>query len=99
MNWYWTWSGKSFGYRSGDDLFSVNGTHVGYFVGDEVYACSDGRYLGEVRNDKFLITNKSKKNHRHNSKARLVGTSYVGYADYSGYAMYAGYEDFPEVDE
>lgn len=99
MTWLWTWSGKSFGYRNGDNLFTSGGEHIGYFVDDEVYACSDGRYLGELRNVKYLITNQSKKHFHHTPRAQVVGGSYAGYADYAGYAMYAGYEDFLELDK
>ncbi len=98
MTWFWTWSGKCFGYRSGDNLFTTSGNNVGYFVDEEVYACDDGRYLGEIKNDKFLITNQSKKHNQHSPRAQVVGGSYAKYVDYVGYVMYAGYEDFPEFE-
>lgn len=95
MKWFWTWSGKCFGYRDGNDLRTFEGYHIGLFQGEEVYAC-DGRYLGEVMNDQFLITCCSKKNWRSNSFAPYAKyAGYAKYADYAGYAMYAGYEDFP----
>lgn len=49
MQWLWTWGGKSFGYRDGDNLWTQDGRHVGRFHGDEVYG-ADGSYLGEIRN-------------------------------------------------
>ncbi len=97
MNWFWTWSGKSFGYRNGDNLFTASGHHVGYFDGDEIYACSDGLYLGEVKNNR-LITNLQKSNRRKSSRATIAGSSYVDHVDYVGNVMYAGYEDFPEFE-
>jgi hypothetical protein len=96
MKWYWTWSGKCFGYRDGDDLRTYEGYHVGKFYGDEAYG-SDGRYLGEVMNDQFLITCKSKKGWRKSGftpYAKYAG--YAKYANYAAFAMYAGHEDFPE---
>lgn len=47
MDWLWTWGGKCFGYRSGDDLRTYDGCHVGRFHGDDVFG-PDGRYLGEA---------------------------------------------------
>ncbi|MEL6826377.1 MAG: hypothetical protein AAFN91_09035 [Pseudomonadota bacterium] len=96
MKWYWTWEGKCFGYRKGDDLWTHDGKHIGQFHGDEVYG-TDGRYLGEEKSDKFLITHQGKSNWRkHAFSPRGRVTGYVAYADYTGYAMYAGYEDFPD---
>ena len=98
MEWLWTWGGRCFGYRDGDDLWTYDGKHVGRFSGDEVYA-PDGQYLGEIISGNRLITNKSKKSWRHGSftpYARRAG--YAKYADYAGYAMYAGYEDFPKLE-
>ncbi|NSW84553.1 MAG: hypothetical protein HPY90_15220 [Syntrophothermus sp.] len=60
--WLWTWGGRCFGYRDGDDLWTYDGKHVGRFIGDEVYA-PDGSYLGEIK-DGRLITNLSKKHYR-----------------------------------
>jgi hypothetical protein len=34
--WFWTWGGKCFGYRDGNDLWIHDGHHVGRFDGDEV---------------------------------------------------------------
>ena len=96
MEWLWTWGGRCFGYRDGDDLWTYDGRHVGRFRGDEVYG-SDGRYLGEVSSRNRLITDKRKKSWRKATflpYARRI--AYVKYVDYVGYVMYAGYEDFPE---
>lgn len=95
MNWLWTWGGVCFGYRDGDNLWTHDGRHVGRFVGSEVYA-SNGVYLGEVRNNNRLITNRAKTGWRKNGFARLGNRAgYARYANYAGYAMYAGFEDFP----
>ncbi|MFE0892212.1 hypothetical protein ACFW4Q_24540 [Streptomyces rochei] len=95
---YWTWRGKYFGYRVGDDLFTHRGRHAGRFYGDEVYGV-DGQYLGEEKNDGRLITNKSKQARKKGSIARRRGASYVKYVNYVGYVMYAGHEDFPGPQE
>lgn len=97
MDWYWTWGGKSFGYRRGDKLFAYHGLQVGRFHGDEIYG-SDGRYLGEVKNTNRLITHRGKKGWRRSCFAPTRAGSYAGYANYVGYVMYAGYEDFPPPD-
>jgi hypothetical protein len=61
----------------------------------EVYG-RDGRYLGEIRNQNRLITNRSKRNQRRASFTPYVRRAGVArYANYAGYVMYAGYEDFP----
>jgi len=99
MKWLWTWGGKCFGYRDGDNLWTYDGYHIGKFRGDNVYG-RDGRYLGEIKSDNRLITNKSKKNVVSSSftpYANRVG--YVKYIDYIGYVMYLGYEEFPSPEE
>jgi len=99
MKWLWTWGGKCFGYRDGDNLWTHDGYHIGKIRGDKVYG-RDGRYLGEIKSDNRLITNKSKKNVVSSSftpYANRVG--YVKYVDYVGYVMYLGYEEFPSPEE
>ena len=96
MEWLWTWSGKCFGYRDKDNLWTHDGRHVGRFYGEEIYG-SNGVYLGEVRS-KRLITNKSKISHRRGSFTPYASrTGYTKYTDYTGYTMYSGYEDFPDL--
>jgi hypothetical protein len=94
----WTWSGKYFGHRDGDDLWAFHGKHVGRFHDEDVYG-RDGRYLGEIMNDR-LITNKAMAGLKKAPFAPYgsrVGS--VGYAAYVGYVMYSGYEDFPGPDQ
>lgn len=44
-------SGKFAGWRTGDDFYDENGSHVGYFSDDVAYS-HDGKYIGEIyRND------------------------------------------------
>ncbi|WP_061151998.1 hypothetical protein [Caballeronia arvi] len=59
MNWLWTWSGNSFGYRVDDQLRTHDGRHVGRFVGEEIYG-ADGLYLGELASEDRLITRQRK---------------------------------------
>lgn len=92
---FWTWGGNYFGYRDGDDLRTHYGVHVGKFYGEEIYG-SDGYYLGEIKNEKRLITKvnkKSRKKSGFNPRAKKAGLS--KYSDYTGYTMYLGSEDFP----
>jgi len=98
MEWFGTWGGECFGCRKDDRLFAHHGLQVGRFYGDEVYG-SEGRYLGEIRSEKRLITNLSKKGRMRSGFGPVLGGSYARYANYAGYAMYAGYEDFPSPDE
>lgn len=92
MSWLWTWGGRSFGYRTGDDLFTHGGKHVGHFHGDEVFG-QDGHYLGELRGSR-LITRRSR-NATKGSFTPSVGTSHVNRANYVGKVMLVGYQDFP----
>ena len=69
MKWLWTWGGKCFGYKDGENLWTYSGKHVGKFSGDEIYD-KNGHYLGVLINDK-LITNKSKKSCRA-SRVRII---------------------------
>ena len=89
--------GECFGYRDGDDLFAYHGQQVGRFHGDEVHG-SDGRYLGEVKNQNRLISHRSKQGWRKSGFSPVRRGGYARYAGYAGYAMYAGYEDFPSPD-
>ena len=97
-DWFWTWGGKCFGYREGDQLFAYHGLQVGIFHDDEVYG-ADGRYLGDVMNKDRLITDRGKKNWRQSSFSPVRYGGYARYANYVGYAMYAGHEDFPSPDD
>lgn len=92
--WLWTWGGRCFGYRDGENLYRYDGRYVGRFFGDEVFGV-DGRYLGELRNEKRLIRNLSKTNRLKGALRRGDRGAFAPYADYAGFAMYAGYEDFP----
>ena len=99
MDWMWTWGGKCFGYRDGNDLWTYDGRHVGRFQGDDVYG-PDGTYLGEIRNGNRLIRNRAKANRRASSFSpynRRVG--HVKHVNYVGNVMYVGYEDFPASEE
>ena len=50
----WTWDGRHFGYREGDDLWTYSGVHVGRFWGNSVYY-RDGRYLGVVVGSRLVV--------------------------------------------
>lgn len=95
MKMLWTWGGKFFGHREGDDLWTHDERHVGRFEGDEIYG-PDGRYLGEIQSVDRLITSRSKaawRKSRFSPYSRVVG--YVPYVGYVGNVMYAGYQNFP----
>ncbi len=97
MDWLWTWKGRCFGYRNGDNLWTYNGRHVGRFAGDEVYG-PDGKYLGEVRSRNRLITNRIKKSRRRSRFRPLhQRMGYVKRVNFVGNVMLVGYEEFPEI--
>ena len=98
MQMLWTWGGKFFGYRDGDDLWTHDGRHVGRFRGDNAFD-QHGRYLGEVMQRDRLITSTTKgigQTGIFTPYAKRAGIA--RYANYAGYAMYAGYRDFPSPD-
>lgn len=90
---YWAWGGKYIGRRSGDYLYSKNGTPLGTFYGDELYDFS-GKYIGEIRNQNRIIVNKSYKSKRKSGRCKPCGICGCSYSDYVGYVMLCGYEDF-----
>lgn len=95
MIWLWTWSGVCFGFRSGNDLWTHEGRHVGRFVDVEVYGV-DGRYLGESMGQKRLITRIAKKVIMANGFAPLPRRlRSVPRSSLWANAMYGGFEDFP----
>ena len=97
MNWLYTWGGRFFGYRDGDNLWTYTGTHAGRFREDEVYG-PDGFYLGEMRNER-LITRISKRPKRMGIfSPRARRASRARRADRVGRVMPVGYVDFPVID-
>ena len=94
----WTWGGKDFGDRDGDELWTYDGRHVGHFHGAEIYG-ADGSYLGELQRDDHLITRTAKQlQHRKaftplpNRPARAI---FIGFNEL---ALPKGYQDFPSPD-
>lgn len=97
MNLY-TWGGKYFGKREGDNLWTHDGRHVGSFRGDEVYD-SGGRYIGELKDGK-LITDRSKTGKSAQSHVPHAGrVGHVPSIDQVGRVLPAGYDDFPSPEE
>lgn len=98
MDTLFTWGGRCFGYRDGDDLWTHEGKHIGKFYGDEVFG-PDGSYLGELRNAK-LITNTSRKSRRRSGfTLRLNRIGRINSIDHIGSVMIVGYEEFPKLEE
>ena len=97
MDRLYTWKGRFFGFRDGDDLWTYTGRNVGRFYSDEVYG-TDGRYLGELRSGK-LIRRRSK-GHRRTGRfrPRMNRMPRMKYMDHMGSMMPVGYEDFPSVE-
>ena len=105
MEMMFTWRGRSFGYKDGENLWTYSGKHVGRFHCDEVYG-SDGRYLGEMKNDKLitkyqdkLITKTTKKSRRKSAfTPRMNRMRRAKIVNRVGTVMLVGHEDFPEID-
>lgn len=98
MNWLWTWGGRCFGYREGSELWTYDGKHVGRFNGNNEVFGPDGRYLGEIINDR-LIRNSAKsfwQSYAFTPYAQRMG--FMPYMNYVGYVMYAGHEEFPRLE-
>jgi hypothetical protein len=95
--WLWTWSGKSFGYREGDRLFTLEGLEAGRFVGREVYG-PDGSYLGEVGPGDDAVALATNLYKRDRTQAPFVPTLADPRPPRPAQPVrpfYAGYEDFP----
>jgi hypothetical protein len=56
----WTWSGRYFGSRNDDALWTHSGHLPGRFYFDDIYGAAGG-YIGELRDADRLITNLAKK--------------------------------------
>jgi hypothetical protein len=54
MEWLWTWGGKCFGYKDGDNLWAYSGEHIGKFKENEIYD-RNGHYLGEIMSSNRLM--------------------------------------------
>ena len=99
--WLWTWSGKCFGYREGDKLYTLEGLQVGRFVGREVYG-SDGYYLGETGgadDAKCLVTNMYKKSLTQPGFVPVLTDPKMPRPAQPERPFYTGHEDFPSSAE
>ena len=98
MEWLWTWCGKCFGYRMGDDLWTYDGKHAGRFIGDEIYG-KNGLYLGEIRSGKRLMTDRSKASQRASSfNPQPRRPPQAKFADAADYTMVGTFEEFPSAE-
>ncbi|MCF6733626.1 hypothetical protein [Blastococcus sp. KM273129] len=92
--WLWTWSGASFGFQDGDQLFGQDGSHVGKFVESEIFDARTGRYLGEVIDDR-LIRKVSKAHKVRTPPSPRTRSARAPRAPRSPRVMRVGYEDWP----
>ena len=88
--------GNCFGYRYGDNLWTQDGSHIGKFYADEVYD-SNGKYLGEIKNNNKLITHSSKNSRQSGFTPYISRVGHVSRVDNVGNIMIAGYENFPKL--
>lgn len=92
-----TWGGRSFGYKDGENLWTYSGKHVGKFHDDEIYG-PDGRYLGELKNSKLISKTSRKSRRKSRFTPRMKRMGRMKTVDHIGSVMLAGYEDFPVID-
>jgi hypothetical protein len=93
--WMWLWSGKCFGFRSQNLLFTCRGLHVGSFHGTVIFS-AEGAYLGEVFHGKRLITKVSNKCLRHDGFVPAKDKSGGNRINLPSLAVPKGYVDFPD---
>jgi hypothetical protein len=97
FTWLWTCSGKFFGYRLGDALFTYKGDQAGEFgEGDEIYN-SAGQYIGEMQTFNRLVTNVSKRTWHRKPFLSHVGASFRRTADLESIQIRPGFEDFSPI--
>jgi hypothetical protein len=89
----YTWSGRYFGQRVKDRLFTLDGVQAGYFYGDEIFG-PDGFYLGEVREGR-LVTHQGKKSKRWLTFSPQHGNGFEDLRRKRARPMSTGFEDFP----
>lgn len=95
MKWVWTWGGICFGYLEGENLWTIEGKHVGKLRRDVIFG-ADGHYLGELRNGNRLITHVAKQNQANAPFVPYTSKpSSAQYANCAALEMDGGYEDFP----
>ena len=92
-----TWGGRSFGYKDGENLWTYTGKHVGRFHGNEAYG-PDGRYLGELRNNKLITKTSKRSRSRGPFTPRTSRMGRVKTVNRVGSVMLVGYGEFPEID-
>jgi hypothetical protein len=98
MEWLWTWCGKSFGYRIGDNLWTYDGKHAGRFIGNEIYG-RNGQYLGELLSGKRLLSDLRKVNQRASAfvpQERRAPQPKLAHA--ADYTMLGTFQEFPSPD-
>jgi hypothetical protein len=94
VTWLWTCSGRFFGYRLGDELFTYKGKQTGQFAeGDEIYNCA-GNYIGELRLSNRLVTNLSKGTWHRKPFVSRVGGAFRRTADLESIQVRPGFRDF-----
>ena len=89
-----TWRGRYFGYKDGDNLWTYTGKHAGRFHDDEVYS-PEGRYLGELRNGKLITRRTQPSKRRSGFMPHMNRMRRMKLMNSVGGVTIAGYEDVP----
>jgi hypothetical protein len=89
-----TWSGKFFGYRDGDDLWTHTGLHVAQFEGGYLYG-PDGSYLGEIVSGRLIRSPAGPGNRGLNFVRKPIRSGLPNLGDEPSFPEINPYEDFP----
>jgi hypothetical protein len=54
MKYIYKWSGKYFGFISGDNFFDASSNWIGWIEDGKVWR-SNGKFLGEIYNDNYIL--------------------------------------------
>lgn len=99
-SWYWSWGGRSLGFRQGTGLFSAEGMEIGRFTGNELYG-PDGKYLGETgargAEAERLVSNVYKQSRMSTRFTPTTTRPRMQREDREPLPLYLGQEDFPTI--
>ncbi len=94
----WTWAGEYFGFRDGQNLWTLKGRHVGRFRRDEVFR-SNGLYVGDLVQGRLVVDwHKTARRASSFTPSEDRGGC-KRYSDREPFDMMIGFKDFPDSDQ
>lgn len=94
--WLWTASGRFFGYREDDQLWSRCGRHVGRFDAGDVFA-PDGAYLGELHRERLVSCTKKSALSIERFEPLPAASPMTAFEGIRTISLPSGYIDFPRI--